>query len=133
VKYKVRTLFDITKTGVTGHFKSSRTQLPTQDTWDRARNQQRNFETIQQLLSLRTNIADVSVPTEIDGVWEFEFVTESDGVYGDDMSILREDAVGVPMINFLDNDPNIEPFLVVDGADQNIWFELIPINNILEN
>ena len=37
------------------------------------------------------------------------------------------------MLRELDNDPDIESYLVVDGARQNIWFTSEPINNILEN
>jgi hypothetical protein len=136
VKYKVRTLFDITSTGVTGHFKSSRAKFATQDTWDRARNQQRNYETLTQLISLRTNISDVTLPVEIDGYWEFEFDTETESNFGDESDpflVLRQDAGGVPMLTELDNDPDVDPMLITQGARQNIWFELVPINNILEN
>ena len=136
MKLKVRTLFDITYTGVTGHYKAARAQFATQEAWDRARNQQRNFETLQQILSLRTNLAEITTPVESDGEWSFEFEVESDGVYGtpdDPTGILRGDAVGVPMLRELNNDPDIEPILVVGGPRQNIWFEVVPINNILEN
>ena len=56
MQIRCRTLFDITETGVTGHFKPHRIpfrdnagqQISDQVTWDRARNQQRNLETISQ-------------------------------------------------------------------------------------
>ena len=38
-----------------------------------------------------------------------------------------------PTINHFTDDPDIDPILVVGGPRQNIWFELVPINNILEN
>jgi hypothetical protein len=136
MKLKVRTLFDITATGVTGHYKSARAHYDTQEAWDRARNQQRNFETLQQILSLRTNLAEITRPVEHDSVWEFEFEIESDGVYGttdDPTGILRGDAVGVPMLRELNNDPDIDPVLVVGGPRQNVWFDIVPINKVLEN
>jgi hypothetical protein len=136
MKLKVRTLFDITNTGVTGHYKSARAQYSTQEAWDRARNQQRNFETLQQILSLRTNLAEITRPIEHNGVWEFEFEVESDGVYGtpdDPIGILRGDAVGVPMLRELNNDPDVDTILIVGGPRQNVWFELVTINNTLEN
>ena len=136
MKYKVRTLFDITATGVTGHFKSSRAQFATQELWDHARNQQRNFETLTQLITLRTNIDEVTEPVKKDGIWEFEFTTETDKNFGDDdnpFSILQQDSAGVPMLIQLNNNPDIESVLVTSGPEQNIWFELMPINSTLEN
>ena len=64
--------------------------------------------------------------------WMFEFETESDGIYGsesDPVSILRSDASGVPMLRELNNDPDIKNVLVTEGAQQNIWFAPISINN----
>jgi hypothetical protein len=50
MKYACRTLFDITATGITGHYKTSRIpfmdeagqEIANTDDWNRARNQQRN-------------------------------------------------------------------------------------------
>lgn len=134
IKINVRTLFDVTNTGVTGHFKSAR--LPyTIETWERARNQQRNYETLTQLINLRTQIMSITVPVAEDNVWTFEFESESnvwnDGT--DPVGVLKQDCEGVPMLCKLENDPMIEPVLVTNGPFQNIWFTLIPINNTLEN
>jgi hypothetical protein len=143
IKINVRTLFDITVTGVTGHFKSARIPFEDQaghkitdsDTWNRSRNQQRNWETLTQLISLRTQIDTVTKPQCEDSIWTFDFFTETevfnDG--SDPVGVLKTDSAGVPMLRELDNDPNIESFLVVSGPDQNIWFSSEPINNILEN
>jgi len=142
MKFVCQTLFDITATGITGHFKS--TQVPFRDragqnitdseSWNRSRNQQRNWETITQILSLRTQLFDLSEPIQDQrgSRWMFEFETESDGIYGPDedpTSVLRSDAAGVPMLRELNNDPDIEPFLITQGARQNIWFAPISINN----
>ena len=138
-KIHCRCLFDITATGVTGHFKSSRT--PFQDragqriiddaTWNRARNQQRNWETLTQLISLRTQVIDLTPPERIDGAWEFEFATETPDAYGpvnDPTGVLVSDAAGVPMLINLDNNEIMSAELVVLGLEQNIWFTPISIN-----
>lgn len=135
IKIQVRTLFDITATGVTGHFKSSRDKFNSIDEWNRARNQQRNWETLTQILSLRTQIMSITNPACSEDFWEFEFESESnvwnDGV--DSVGVLKADCEGVPMLRELNNDPDIDNVLVADGETQNIWFKLIPINNVLEN
>lgn len=135
-----RCLFDITATGVTGHLKSSR--IPFRDragqditneiTWNRARNQQRNWETLTQLISLRTQVMDLTVPERFDGAWEFEFATETPDAYGpadDPTLILRMDSDGVPMLQTLNTGEIMTTQLIVEGPDQNIWFLPIAINN----
>ena len=142
MKYVCQTRFDITATGVTGHYKSAR--IPFQDragqtikneeSWNRSRNQQRNWETLTQILSLRTQLFLLTDPVaDLTGTrWMFEFETESDGIYGpesDPVSILRADANGVPMLRELNNDPDIETVLITEGAQQNIWFAPVFINS----
>ena len=141
MKFICQTLFDITATGVTGHCKSSR--MPFQDrsgrtihdmeSWNRSRNQQRNWETITQILSLRTQLFALTDPIQdqTGTRWMFEFETESDGVYGpesDPVAVLRADAEGVPMLRELNNDPDIDTVLITVGPRQNIWFAPISIN-----
>ena len=114
MKIVCRTLFDCSLTGVTGHFRPSEIpfvdragqQVRDQPDWNHSRNQQRNWETLLQIISLRTQPADLSVPTQKDGVWEFEFRSESQGVfevYGDPdhLAGLRIDCEGVPMVTGL--------------------------------
>jgi hypothetical protein len=140
MKFACQTLFDITATGVTGHCKQSRMPftdragqlIQDEEAWNRSRNQQRNWETITQILSLRTQLFDLidPIPDQTGTRWMFEFETESDGVYGDHtdpVAVLRADAAGVPMLRGLGNDPEIEPVLVTQGVRQNIWFT--PINH----
>ena len=72
MKIKCKTLFDITFTGVTGRFSVSaipfkdRTgrEIKNIDNWNFARNQQRNYETLLQLLSLRTQPMNISNPKQ---------------------------------------------------------------------
>ncbi len=141
MKFACQTLFDITATGVTGHCKITR--MPFQDhagqiinnseSWNRSRNQQRNWETLTQILSLRTQLFDLTTPIQdqTGTRWMFEFETETDGIYGpesDPVLVLRADAVGVPMLRELNNDPDIDTILVTEGPRQNIWFAPISIN-----
>jgi hypothetical protein len=139
MKYACQTLFDITFTGVTGHFKLTRVPfrdrsdqlIVDQQSWDRSRNQQRNWETLTQILSLRTQLFDLTDPVrdQTGTRWMFEFETDRDGVFGsgqDPTEILRIDAAGVPMLCKLDNNPDIESFLITAGPQQNIWFAVLP-------
>jgi hypothetical protein len=142
MKFVCQTLFDITATGITGHCKLGR--MPFQDTtgqviadeqlWNRARNQQRNWETITQILSLRTQLFNLSEPVQdqTGTRWMFKFETETAGVYGPDddpVQVLRDDATGVPMLLNLNNNNEIAPVLITHGSQQNIWFSPESINN----
>jgi hypothetical protein len=141
MKFACQTRFDITVTGITGHCKPA--QMPFRDragqvirdteSWNRSRNQQRNWETLTQILGLRTQLFDLTIPIQdqTGTRWMFEFETETDGVYGpedDPTQVLRADAEGVPMLRELNNDPGIDSVLVTAGSNQNIWFAPISIN-----
>ena len=141
MRYACQTLFDITATGVTGHCKITRMpfgdragqQICDTESWNRSRNQQRNWETITQILGLRTQLFDLTDPVmDITGTrWMFEFETESEGIYGDEADptqVLRADAEGVPMLIALNNLADIDPYLVTAGLRQNIWFAPVSIN-----
>ena len=92
MKFACQTLFDITATGVTGHCKVTR--MPFRDSagqvirdiesWNRSRNQQRNWETLTQILSLRTQLFALTSPIQdqTGTRWMFEFETETNGIYG---------------------------------------------------
>jgi hypothetical protein len=139
MKIRCCTHFDITETGTTGHFRSSqvpytnrvgRTITSITD-WNRSRNQQRNFETITQVLQLRTQIFNVTAPVK-HSKWEFEFDIEVDEIYQlgqDAFGILKQDCEDVPMIVGLDDAYALTPTLVTSGSQQNIWFETITVNN----
>lgn len=143
MKIICRTLFDCSFTGVTGHFRSSEIpfvdragqSVQNQTDWNHSRNQQRNWETLLQIISLRTQPIDLTVPVHKDGVWEFEFRSESPGVfevhgYADPLAGLRVDCEGVPMMLNLKEQPSLAPTITTDGQDQNIWFTAV--NNTLE-
>ena len=127
------TQFDCTATGVTGHFRPN--TLPFADregqsitdetTWSRSRNQQRNWETILQIIGLYTQAQDITPTSHMDSDWSFEFSTDFDDVFssqGDPLGLLKSACRGVPMFYDLDHAPktamldpgkNIE-FAIVD-------------------
>ena len=136
MKFSCTTLFDITATGVTGHFKSSR--VPFEDragntiediaNWNRSRNQQRNWETLTQLIGLRTQIAKLDRPFQLDKIWNFEFEVDATYVFGSEENpteLLLSDCNGVPMLVNLENKNELSPYLIVNGINQNIWFNLL--------
>ena len=137
MKIVCTTSFDITVTGVTGHYKVSRVpfqdcagrEITTERDWNRSRNQQRNGETLQQLLSLRTQVFSATVPEHADTGWQFEFEVETPGVYGQDLELLRSDCEGVPMLTGLDETASSTKVLVTQGQLQNLWFHADPLNN----
>ena len=89
MKIICQTLFDCTYTGVTGHFRIAQipfadrtgTVIRTEEQWYRARNQQRNWETLMQVISLRTQPLNLTIPTLKDGKWEFEFGADNPGPF----------------------------------------------------
>lgn len=133
MRFSCKTLFDITATGVTGHYKSSRVpfkdlagiEITNEITWNRSRNQQRNWETLTQLIGLRTQIAKLSRPEQIDKMWSFDFEVDASYVFGPEENsteMLLSDCNGVPMLINLENKSDLTPYLVVVGNAQNIWF-----------
>jgi hypothetical protein len=133
MKILCRTYFDCSATGVTGHFRPS--QIPFNDRvgqlikhqgdWNYARNQQRNWETVNQLIALRTQPDNVTPLPSLEGVWQFEFevdnITVYDGADGELSGLLNECA-GVPMVVGLRETKTDQSVLVTTGPDQNIWF-----------
>ena len=139
VTIQCATLFDITETGVRNHTANAR--LPFQDqagqnvdtesAWVRSRNQQRNWETLNQILALRTLPENISSPVrqqlEQGHTWQFEFdipdlsaISEGDAA----LSLLLQDCESVPMITGLTETADLEPALRAQGGAANIWFAL---------
>ena len=131
------TKFDITATGVKSHYTSSR--IPFKDNtgktianidhWHCARNQQRNWETLNQLLSLRTFPDEVSTPVMVEDngkrYWEFTVRVESLDPFtlnNDPLGALRSDCSQVPMLAKL-GETDIEQTFLVPGT--NIEFAVI--------
>jgi len=137
MRIRCETLFDCSATGVTGHFRSSQmpfsdatgTLIQTQDEWNRARNKQRNWETLLQILGLRCQLLDIASPKVDQGRWQFEFSVEQTGVLDEnnDFAALLRDCEGVPMILDLDECSGIVPMISTMGPCQNIWFQTVNI------
>lgn len=128
MRFACETLFDITATGVTGNYKSSATTDPV--AWNRARNQQRNWETVTQLIGMRTQLHDITMPVRSNNTWSFEFEVETPAVFGtvdNPVALLKNDAIGVPMLTDLDNTVELDTRLI---PDHNIWFAPLPINTL---
>jgi hypothetical protein len=78
---------------------------------------------------------DVTKPVRQGNVWEFEFTSESEGVYEihsdpDSLAGLKTDCEGVPMMLNLQEQPSLAPTITTTGDNQNIWFSAV--NKALE-
>ena len=139
MKIVCHTLFDCSYTGVTGHFRVA--QLPfmdkagqridTEQAWHHSRNQQRNWETLIQVISLRTQPLDMTRPIKRDEMWEFEFTADNPGVFSvigdsDPVAGLRLDLDGVPVLG---DEVGTVTTIITHGPDQNIWLDAV--NNTL--
>jgi hypothetical protein len=132
--YKLYTLFDITATQV----------IRPADINSIPRNQQRNWETIIQILSLRTQPDDFVGPTVIvnaplknynfgknfkgrAAVWQVEFTVEYPQVFviaDDPIGYLMQDANLVPMVNNLTETATFNVSCIKTlGPDCNTYFE----------
>ena len=138
MKILCRTLFDCTYTGVTGTFRAN--QLPFDDrsgktiedqaAWEYARNQQRNWETIMQMISLRAQPTVEQFPKHEHDTWYFVFAVEVKAVYSatgqdDNYDTLLNECHGIPMIIGLDETQPLQSRLIGHGQAQNIWFESV--------
>ena len=143
MKIVCRTTFDCSYTGVTGHFRSSEIPftdragqlISNQAAWHRSRNQQRNWETLMQVIGLKTQPLNVTKPIHKEHAWEFEFVAEAEGVFSitdntDPVAGLKQDFDGVPIMVDLNEKSGVVSTVTTHGPDQNIWLDTI--NNILD-
>lgn len=128
---RVKTDFDCTPTGITGHFRENTVpfrdhagQLVTnQATWLKSRNQQRNWETLMQLISLYTQPLRVSKVRMHNQQWQFDFDADTQDVFRikeDPVGRLRQACDGVPVINYVEQE-----ITTLLRPDVNIWFEPI--------
>jgi len=122
---KVVCHFDCTLTGVTGHYRAGK--IPFRDragqwikdelSWTKARNQQRNYETLTQLIGLFTQPLNISTPEYVphNQSWQFTFEIEHTGIFehqGDSLGLLKHQSRGVPMILGLNERSDLEPILL---------------------
>lgn len=127
-RLRVKTLFDITQTNTVGRYRDDMQDytdyagnfVSDYASWNVSRNRQRNLETIIQILSLRSQISEVSTPIEENEIWEFDFSVDTANAYGDNLLGLIGDLTDVPMIPI---PPSIEFTQLEPG--KNIWVEII--------
>lgn len=153
------TLFDITKTGVlkvynanVPAFLDDADQLVrNRDEWDRSRNQQRNWEIIMQIISMRAQPIMLENPVQVQNfaltdigfdhqygtnqmVWITSFATDHADVYAtktDPVGILKLESMHVPMITGLKETALFtQPCIITQGSGTNTVFI---INNTLPN
>ena len=138
------TLFDITQTGVLNRSKPSVDQDMTD--WTYKRNTQANFDTILQVISLRSQPESLSIPkkrlikfddfenfgflfqqieNETYPMWEFSFDIQHHSVFNDGISelgALYNDCNGVPMILCGTEWEKLPSFLDTSEELKNIYF-----------
>jgi hypothetical protein len=127
------TLIDITKTDVT-QYTPERAKM---------RNKHRNWETVVQILSLRTQVLNVKqfktvkadlehfeFGSEYQGqhrVWSFEFSVEFENLYsvsGQEYRVLENDFAQIPIITELDETVKLPgPLFYTTGSNKNIYFK----------
>jgi hypothetical protein len=140
------TLFDITETGILNRSKPTGDDI---QEWILKRNTQCNFDTILQVISLRSQPDQVKSPIRIQLVdsdldkfgflfennetlpvyyWKFDFEVHHSSVFENGImpyGALYKDCEGVPMINCPTQLNGVTSFLNITEELQNIYFEAI--------
>lgn len=135
------TLFDITQTGVANR---SKPQNNDDGTWLRKRNTQCNFDTILQVISLRSQPEVVKIPVMVDiddysyfgrdlndsitKCWRFEFDVQHSSVFQDGkdpLGALYTDCDRVPMILLEEQSQLVTSTLNTTPELKNIHFEIV--------
>jgi hypothetical protein len=138
--YRIRcyTLFDITNTGVTARSKPTEPII----SWIHARNSQCNFDTLLQLISLRSQPDVVRIPEQHEGsnsyfgssyttvvtYWAFEFEIQHASVFDNGMGslgALYADCDQVPMIKCGTEIERVTTYLDTSLELKNIHFEIL--------
>jgi hypothetical protein len=144
LKIRCYTLFDITKTGITNR----RNSINPDPKWQKQRNTQCNFDTILQVVSLRSQPEDITNPeqfqltfsefdkfgflfeseTEPHSIWKFDFTVNFHSVFDDgvnEFGHLYSDCDGVPMIQIGTEWNKLPSFLDTSSELRNIYFEVL--------
>jgi len=139
------TLFDITDTGIRSHIRAARfpmadkhgNSIQNEKEWVQARNQQRNWETIIQIVSLRAQPLRIIGPRKVSvkwknsdkdvNAWKINFEVEHTSVFyskNNELGALIDDAEGVPMLTGLGESVKLEPYLILSNSLVNTYFEV---------
>jgi len=148
LKLRCYTLFDITKTGIVNRRNIPVTVLEKQSEWERKRNTQCNFDTILQVISLRSQPENITDPiiNEINlcefgkfgfmfesieqsiNCWNFEFSVNFIGIFDNgihELGYLYNDCDSVPMIHVGTEWDKLPSFLDTSPELKNIYFEVL--------
>jgi hypothetical protein len=151
MSYRIRccTLFDITKTGIINRRPPSNGNAEQLATWEKTRNTQCNYDTILQVVSLRSQPENIADPVQEIVVfddsfdmfgflfdneevaqlyWSFEFDITHKSVFDDGINKLGHlysDCDGVPMIKVGTEWDKLPSFLDTSPELRNIYFEVI--------
>jgi len=132
-RIQVSTMFDCTATNVKNY---RRGNLPEEE-WNFQRNQQRNWETLLQCLSLRCQPLNINGPyvftaKDDDNLyWTFTFETDKTDIFykdGDQLGLVKDDCNHVPMIVGLtetDKELFFTPYLITTGKQANTFFQAL--------
>ena len=149
MSYKIRcyTLFDVTRTHPISRRPSINFTPEQYKDWETKRNAQTNFDTVMQVVSIRCQPEEATVPEvkkinfsefenfgflfeqeEDQSCWVFEFDIPKDKVFDDGISTLGylfEDCHGVPMIKTSREWTKLPDFLDTSTELRNIYFEVL--------
>ncbi len=138
IRIRCSTTVDITATGVKNRFYKSRMPfyddlkrlIDTESAWQESRAQQSNWETVNQLISLRTLTENIDNPCKTGDLWQFEFdavdpAAVTDGF--DPVGLLKQDCDGVPVAQTPDN---LHTNMLKTTGEANVWFEVIADNRL---
>lgn len=137
--YNIYTTVDITPTGINS------TNTTQNDDYQLKRNQQRNFDTLCQVISLRSNIHNTSVLTyqyynipesgysivfpdpnlpEYITIWQLKFFCDRQMVFGENHEALYNDLHMVPVVPALtETVPQYPPYFISFGQLKNIFIK----------
>lgn len=130
-KISVATMFDCTRTEVRSYRKGNLDDID----WNFQRNQQRNWETMLQCISLRCQPLNVSGPYIYTNenhqlYWTFSFENDRQDIFlldDDPLGALKADCHGVPMLVGLTESIRelfLTPYLITTGDRPNTVFAL---------
>jgi hypothetical protein len=147
--YRIRchTLFDVTKTGVFHRRPAPDSTVEQKQEWEKQRNTQCNYDTILQVISLRSQPEDISTPKktvinfiEFDNYgflfeheedqpsWNFDFTIAHSSVFDDginELGLLYSDCGDVPMLKVGTEWEKLPAQLDASPELRNIYFEIL--------
>lgn len=109
-----------------------------QEDWALQRNQQRNYDTLIQTLSLRSQPTNIFVSKifacphtqpyglgknlpEVSSIWSMEFDIEHEGAFGQNCELVLKDLNYIPILNGLEEtEPSFPPVFQTTGTFKNI-------------